>query len=100
MGQELRSLAAVHLNPTFIFDDLIYTLARTIVLRGVRLTSPDPESTTESIAMDSLTAVLSNIPRPDKPFQMQRLDLVGPTLRLVRTRSGQRQAACWVSRSC
>ena len=36
IGQELRSLAAAHLDPTFDFDDLDYTIPRTVTLRGVR----------------------------------------------------------------
>jgi hypothetical protein len=92
IGQELRSLAAARLNPAFAFDDLTYTYPRTITLHGIRLTSPDPESPAEPIeilAMDSLTLVLSNIPRPNRPFRMQQLDFAGPTLRLVRIRVGE-----------
>jgi hypothetical protein len=92
IGQELRSLAAAHLEPTFAFDDLTYKFPRTLTLHGVRLTSPDPESPTkpiEILAMDSLTLVLSHIPRPNRPFRMQQLDLAGPTLRLVRIRVGE-----------
>jgi hypothetical protein len=87
IGRELRALAAARLNPTFAFDDLTYTFPRTITLRGVRLTSSDPEAPSEPIeilAVDSLTVALSEIPQPDNPFRMQKLDLAGPTLRLVR----------------
>jgi len=89
IGQELRSLAAAHLNPTFDFDVLSYIFPRTIRLRGVRFAIPDPASPTEAVeilATDSLTLVLSRIPRPNTPFRMQQLDLVRPTLRLVRIR--------------
>jgi hypothetical protein len=92
IGHELRSLAAAHLEPTFDFDELNFTFPRTVSLRGVRLTSPDPESPTEPIeilAMDSLTLALSHIPRPNRPFRMQQLDLAGPMLRLVRIRVGE-----------
>lgn len=91
IGHELRSLAAVHLNPTFDFDVLDYIFPRAIRLGGVRFSIPDPASPTEPVeilAMDSLTLVLSRIPRPNTPFRMQQLDLVRPTLRLVRIRAG------------
>jgi hypothetical protein len=92
IGQELRALAAARLNPIFAFDDLTYTFPRTITLRGIRLASPNPEAPSEPIeilAMDSLTLVLSHIPRPNGPLRMQQLDLVSPTLRLVRIREGE-----------
>jgi hypothetical protein len=92
IGRELRALASARLNPTFAFDDLTYTFPRTITLRGVRLTSPDPEAPSEPIeilAMDSLTLVLASIPRPDGPFRIRQLDLAGPTLRLVRIGVGE-----------
>jgi hypothetical protein len=92
IGRELRALAAAHLNATFAFDDLTYTFPRTITLRGVRLTSSDPEAPSEPIeilAVDSLTVALSEIPQPDNPFRMQKLDLAGPTLRLVRIGVGE-----------
>jgi hypothetical protein len=92
IGQQLRALAADHLVPAFDFDDLTYTFPRTITLRGVRLTSPDPEATGQAIeilAMDSLTLVLSGIPRPDQTFRMQQLALARPTLRLVRIPAGE-----------
>ncbi len=87
IAHELRALAADHLNPTFTFDDLSYRFPSTVTLRGVRLTSPDPEAASrpiEILAIDSLTLTLSDIPRPNRPFRMRRLDLAGPTLRLVR----------------
>ena len=92
IGQQLRALAAAHLVPTFAFDDLTYRFPRTIILRGVRLTSPDPESPSEAIeilAMDSLILVLSDIPRPEEPFRMQRLELARPELQLVRISAGE-----------
>jgi len=92
IGQELRALAAARLNSTFDFDDLTYTFPNTITLRGVRLTSPDPEAPAEPIeilALDALTLVLSSIPRPNSPFRLRQLDLAAPTLRLVRIRAGE-----------
>jgi len=92
VGQQLRALAAARLNPIFAFDDLTYTIPSTITLRGVRLTSPDPEAPSEAIeilAIGSLTLMLSNIPRPNRPFRLQQLDLTAPTLRLVRIRAGE-----------
>jgi hypothetical protein len=92
IGHELRALAAAHLVPTFAFDDLTYTFPRTVTLRGVRLTSPDPEAPSEPIkilAMDSLTLELAGIPLPHEPFRMQQLELARPTLQLVRIPIGE-----------
>jgi hypothetical protein len=83
----LRGLAAAHLNPTFTLEDLSYRFPRTVTLRGIRLTSPDPDASDDSIeilSIDSLSLSLSEIPRPNQPFLVQRLELAGPTLRLVR----------------
>lgn len=91
LGHELRALAAAHLVPAFDFDDLTYTLPSTVTLRGVRLTSPDPDTpaeTLEILAMDSLTLELTRIPQPHQPFRMQRLDFTRPVLRFVRIREG------------
>jgi hypothetical protein len=92
IGDELRSLVAARLNPTFGFDDLTYTFPRTVTLHRVWLESPDPASPSETIeilASDSLSLMLSSIPRPNVPFHMQQLDIANPTLRLVRTRVGE-----------
>jgi hypothetical protein len=90
---ELHARAAAHLNPTLSIDELSYRFPRTVILRGVRLASADPESarhSVEIVAIDSLTLVLSSIPWPDEPFRMQRFALTNPTLRLVRSgRKGQ-----------
>ena len=87
IGQELRALAAAHLEPSFDFDDLSYRFPSTVTLRGVVLTSPDAEAKAGSVdilAVKSLTLSLSEIPWPKRPFRMQRLDLSVPTVRLVR----------------
>jgi hypothetical protein len=92
IAQELRVLAAARLNPIFAFDDLSYRFPSTITLRGIRLTSPDPEGPSEAVeilAIDSLTLALADIPLPNRPFRMQQLDLAGPTLRLVRIPAGE-----------
>lgn len=92
IGRELRSLAAAHLVPALAFDDLSYGFPRTLTLRRVRLTSPDPEAPGTAIDildMDALVLVLSEVPCPDRPFRLERLALVRPTFRLVRIRSGE-----------
>jgi len=91
IGQELRSLAGEYLNPALDFDELSYHFPRSAVLRGVRLSSPDPDSaaaSTEILAIDSLALHLAEIPRPGRALRMQRIDLVDPVVHLVRTRTG------------
>jgi hypothetical protein len=91
--QVLRGVAAAHLNPTLAFEDLTYRFPRTVAVRGIRLTSPDPDSPADSIeilAIKSLSLSLSEIPLPNKPFLVRRLDLIGPTIRLVRIPTGER----------
>jgi hypothetical protein len=86
IGQQLRTLAAAYLVPSFDFDDLGYTFPTTITLRGARLTSPDPEAPDQPIeilTIDSLKLVLTEIPRPDRPFRMEQIALARPTLHLV-----------------
>ena len=88
LGQELRALATARLNPIFAFDDLSYAIPSTITLSGLRLTSPDPKAPSKAIeilAIDSLSLVLSNVPWPNGPFRVRRLDLAvdgGPLQRL------------------
>jgi len=92
IGQELRSLAATYLNPTFAFDDLRYDFPRSVVLQRVRFASPDPDAPSESVeilTVDSLALALSEIPRPGRTIRMQRIDLVRPVVHLVRARSGR-----------
>jgi hypothetical protein len=87
IGHQLLNLAAAHLVPSFDFDDLSYTFPTSITLRGVRLTSPDPEApdqTIEILTVDSLDLVLTEIPRPDETFHMEQIALARPTLHLVR----------------
>ena len=92
IGQQLRAFATARLNPVLAFDDLSYSFPRTIALRGVRLSSPDPEATGEWIeilATDSLSMALASIPWPEMPFRVQQVEIVGPTVRLVRTHEGE-----------
>jgi len=86
IGQQLRNLAAAHLVPSFDFDDLSYAFPTSITLHGARLTSPDPEAPDRPVGIltvDSLNLVLTEIPRPDRPFRMEQIALARPTLHLV-----------------
>lgn len=87
IAHELEAAAAMHLTPAFAFRTLSYSFPRTITLRDVRLASPDPDHPNRSIdilSVDSITVELAEIPRPDQPFRMQRLELTRPRIDLVR----------------
>lgn len=91
---ELHARAAASLVPALAFDELSYRFPRTVTLQGVRLVSSPPHArSVEILRIEELTVVLWKIPWTDTPLRLERLELVGPTLRLVR--SGDRSEA-WV----
>ena len=87
IGVQLRMRVADLLVPSFDFDDLIYSFPNTITLHGARLASRNPgapREPTDILTIDTLTLLLTEIPRPNRTFRMQKLVLERPVLRLVR----------------
>ncbi len=73
-----------HLNPNVEIGDLDYEYPRTVVISKLRLT----ESDVDILNVKEARLELAEIPRTGEPILIERIDLTGPAIQLVKASSG------------
>lgn len=91
VSSQIMQTSAAYLEPELRFDRLKYRGPRTIVLKNVTLSSPDPAHPGQSVAIVAAKRVrleLTEIPRTGKPIKFSRVVLQSPEIHLIAAKPG------------
>ena len=91
IGDLLKAKINATLVPQLEFEGIDYQQPKTLILRDVRLVSPDPDAPSQTITIfhaDFVRIELGEVPRKGQPLVFESLTLERPTVRLVWPQSG------------
>ncbi|MFM9958842.1 MAG: hypothetical protein ACKVZJ_12280 [Phycisphaerales bacterium] len=83
VAQQVRRIANAYLVPEIQFDSFTYTHPGVLEMRGARLVAPDAAKT-KVLEAATLRVTLAEVPSFGKPIVIERIDLDGAALRILR----------------